>query len=412
MLRTLNLVFALAGVVICAVLLRMGAGGLDAPGDAFSASVCAPSRSVNCDYVLASPWARVGPLPTAAVGFGYFAALAAWYGFVGVPNPAGRRWQYVPVSVTLIGLAGSIYYVYIMAVMLPVWCTWCLAGHAVNAALFLGTMAVARRLSVTNRPEGQSARPTAARALGVLGGSAAMVLMFSVAVVAYQAQAAARRFQLEYLSATNNAAYIQWRHGQAPLAELPIEEDDLVLGPADAPHTVVAFTDFECAKCGWFHRYAEHLLNRFSGRVRLVVKHYPVCQACNPHVKTPFHYFSCEAARAAQAALAAGTPELAYKYHGALYATQSRLAIRPYEGLAVRVGFDPAKFSGAMESDASANAVQGDIELAHSIGVDSTPAVFLDGRQLPTWHILTADVQPRIDVTATDELWRALLSGK
>lgn len=49
--------------------------------------------------------------------------------------------------------------------------------------------------------------------------------------------------------------------------------------------------------------------------------------------------------------------------------------------------------------------------MAREFGVDGTPALFLDGRELRPWCIWTDDPLPRIDVTATDDLWRFLLTG-
>ena len=68
--RILLVVLALAGCFISAVLLGLSQPS-SAPMRLLGAEVCSPTASVNCDYVLASRWARVGPVPAAMLGLMY-----------------------------------------------------------------------------------------------------------------------------------------------------------------------------------------------------------------------------------------------------------------------------------------------------------------------------------------------------
>ncbi|MCA9255311.1 MAG: hypothetical protein KDA33_06720, partial [Phycisphaerales bacterium] len=53
--------------------------------------------------------------------------------------------------------------------------------------------------------------------------------------------------------------------------------------------------------------------------------------------------------------------------------------------------------------------VKEDIELGHRLGVDGTPAIFLDGRRLSQWGLYTTDPPGRPDAKATLRLWSTLL---
>lgn len=404
--RWLAFALAIAGCLICLVLLRMTIGG---PGDAFSAAVCSPGAKVNCDYVLSSPFAKIGPLPAAAVGLAYFTTLGAWILFVGVPSASASRWRWVPLSLALIGVVLSVWYVYVMAVRLPVWCTWCLAAHVVNGLLFV---AVLRANSPAPGADGSvPPHPTPGRAIGVLAGCAALFALIAMGVLAFQAQLVARQLHAALLEATNNADYIVWRWQSEPAHEIPVREDDLRLGADDAPHTLVVFTDFECEKCGWFGPYAQRLLQAFPKSLRIVYKQFPVSPECNPGIKAAFHVFACDAALAALAAVRAGSPAQAAEFHDLLYKSARLLGSRPYSAIARKVGIDSGRFETALDDPATRERLARDVELGSRLGVTGTPAMFLDGRRLATWHIRTDEMRPRIDVARTDALWSALMKS-
>lgn len=399
--RIVALFLAILGCILCGVLLSLGFGG-----SVLGASLCTPTQSVNCDFVLASRWARIGPLPVSALGLTYFLGLAAWLAFVGFPNHEGRRWRLVPLGTTVLGLCGSIYFVYVMAVHLPVWCTWCLAAHGVNAFLFLAILVGRPHRDKTGLEP--AAYPTAARALGVLAGCGGFMILVIAVVVAVGAQMTAAKLQAEFLKIANNVDYIEWRWRSGEAREIPVRPDDLALGPAGAAHVVVVFEDFQCASCAGFHRYTTHLLQRHPD-VRIVFKHNPMSKACNAYVNEGFHYFACEAARAVAAARAVGTAKQALDFQSRVFENSGRLDDRPYESLAQAAGIDPAKFTAALAGPDSAARVAEDIELAHRLGVEGTPAVFVDGRKLWNWHLLTNDARPKVDLEATEALWDRLL---
>jgi len=444
LLRLLLILSAIVGCVICLVLVRLSVPS-DTPTMIFGSAVCAPSQGVDCDYVLSSRWSRIGPIPVAALGMAYFAVIAAWFTAVGLPNYHGRRWHLLPLGLVTIGILASIGFMFVMGFQLPVWCTWCIAAHVVNGLVFVFiALAWPRRLRInvqaTESPShccgtgakagghhGRDARatedcepgskterayPSNARVLAVAAACLAIVLLVLLAGYAHNARTLAWRYQRHYIAATNNIDYIEWRYGQAPVRDIPIRADDPSLGPGAAPFTVVAFSDFECSKCQAFFLSATALVERFPGKLRCVFKHYPVAAACNPHVPGSFHYFSCEAALAVEAARAVGTPRQSLDYHRALYAHMSQLDERPYEATAVQVGMDPTRFSAALRDGTGRDRLEEDITLAHELGVEATPTLFLNGRQLPTWKIVSTDKAHTLDVDKTVALWERLLGER
>jgi predicted DsbA family dithiol-disulfide isomerase len=109
------------------------------------------------------------------------------------------------------------------------------------------------------------------------------------------------------------------------------------------------------------------------------------------------------------AAQIAGTAQQASVFESRLFENFGRLDERPYESIAVAVGIDRAKFASALAGPEPARRVAEDIELAHRLGVEGTPAIFVNGRQLWNWHLFTDDARPQVDLKGAQELWDRLL---
>ena len=405
--RIALVLIATLGALFCGILLFMSLP--NAQGGSPLSALCTPTPRINCDYVLASPWSRVGPVPTAALGMLYFLFMAAWYLLIGLPNAAGRSWHLVPVALNVIGIIASIIFTLIMATTLPVWCTWCLAAHAVNLVMLVLTfVTIPRRAAGAVEP----ARPTSGRAMGVIGGAVAVAITLLMALISYRMQIVARQYQTELLRATNNPDYIAWKLSRTEKQDPGPLTGDFVIGKPDAPHTIVVYSDFECAGCAAFHRYAARLTNLFPDSLRIAFRNYPLCLECNPHAPTTKHFFACEAARAAEAARRTGDWKENYSYQSLLFENASRLSGRPYESMTHAAGIDTAAWKKALEEPAIDERIRRDVDSAHSLGVEATPAVFLDGRRLEAWHILTTGPQPVVDLEATDRLWERLLGVK
>jgi protein-disulfide isomerase/uncharacterized membrane protein len=409
-LRAVLIILALAGCMICIVLIRLGtpAGGAVR---ILGASICAPTDTINCDFVLNSRWAKVGPIPTSILGLAYFALIALWYVIVGVPNYSGRRWHLPIMAIVFTGVCGSLGFLYVLAFDLPVWCTWCVAAHVVNLWLLILTI-----LAWPGRPDPpadgiapEPPHPTGARVAAALGLGALLLWCILSTITAVNSRLYGQQIEAQYRKAVNNADYAVWRYRQGSAKEIPLRSDDFAIGPADAPFTLVAFGDFQCPLCRSFRYFADRLVTEFPDRLRIVFKHYPLSAECNRHMTQTTHYYACAAARAAEAARATGTPEQAGAYAGKLYENAGRFDQNPYEILTLDVGIDRPRFAAALKAGAGRERIEEDVDLGHELGIEGTPALFLNGRPLVNWYILGASA---MDVDATIALWNRLLSNE
>lgn len=147
------------------------------------------------------------------------------------------------------------------------------------------------------------------------------------------------------------------------------------IGSEDAPVVVVEFTDFQCPFC------SRHFLETYpqikvdyvdAGKVRYVFKDFPL---------TSIHP---EAMLAAQAARCAGDQGDYVGMHDKLFAGQQEWSGNPdaagiFAGYATELGLDGDALRACLDSGTHETAVTADLEQGISLGVDGTPAFFING---------------------------------
>jgi uncharacterized membrane protein len=91
---------------------------------------CPAAGSINCEAVLASPYAVVAgsSIPTSALGIAWFAVSAALW---------TRTTAWPQLAWSLGGLAVVMALVYVEIVLVGAICLWCTAAHALVVALVL-----------------------------------------------------------------------------------------------------------------------------------------------------------------------------------------------------------------------------------------------------------------------------------
>lgn len=157
----------------------------------------------------------------------------------------------------------------------------------------------------------------------------------------------------------------QYYHSFAQ-APVPIELAQApCLGPADAPVTVVVFSDFECPACSGARPLLEALAAP-SGSARLCFKYFPLDS----------HAHSRLTAQSAEFAREQGS---FWPLHDALFDHQESLELDDVLRLAAGVGLDAAALRLALEQDRYLARVNGSKAEGKAIGVTGTPTVFFNG---------------------------------
>ncbi len=139
-------------------------------------------------------------------------------------------------------------------------------------------------------------------------------------------------------------------------------------GPADARVTMVEFSDFQCPYCGRFVPTVHEIMKKYPTQLRLIYRHLPL---------TAIHPF---AQKAAEAAVCAERQGKFWEMHDLLFAEQSSLDVPGLKQKAGRIGLDTAAFDACLDGGQAQGAVAADVAAAQQLGLNGTPASFIDGR--------------------------------
>ncbi len=155
------------------------------------------------------------------------------------------------------------------------------------------------------------------------------------------------------------------------LVEVDIE-DQPTKGNANAPITIVEFSDFECPFCGQFYEETlTQLDNEYikTGKARLVFRDFPLS-------------FHPQAQPAALAAACADEQGKFWEYHNLLFERQDALSAENYLTWAEELSLDADKFQACFETKKYLDEVQRDLADGQEYGVSGTPAFFINGKLL------------------------------
>jgi protein-disulfide isomerase len=167
---------------------------------------------------------------------------------------------------------------------------------------------------------------------------------------------------------------IEGLRGRRPQAERPPDEKvkvDVaggpVLGRADAPVTLVEFTDLECPYCRTFHVGTFERLKREyidTGKVRFVTRDFPL----------DFHP---NARPAALAVRCAGEQGKFWEMRHVVTLNAGALNRELYDRLARELGLDAGRFSACIAADRYRAEIDRDVAEAQRAGVTGTPTFVL-----------------------------------
>jgi len=149
-------------------------------------------------------------------------------------------------------------------------------------------------------------------------------------------------------------------------------------GRDDAPITIYEFADFQCPHCAQFAWQVEPLIRDSlvnTGKARYVFYEFPLA-----------FKWSWLSARSGRCANEQGK---FWEYHEIVFARQTdwgfeKDPVDKLTGYAQSVGMDAGKFEQCVRSDKYQLEVSESAQLAQSLGVQGTPTLFVNGRNIGT----------------------------
>ena len=146
---------------------------------------------------------------------------------------------------------------------------------------------------------------------------------------------------------------------------VPVNDRDPVWGPADAPVTMVIYSDFDCPFCGKYAQTVAGVKNKFGDLVRVVFKQFPL----------PFHP---EARPKAMLALAAHAQGHFWPMHDVLFEGES-FTQQEFNAWAAKVGIDMDRVVRELGEEKYDGHIDADMAEARSLGINGTPSTFVNG---------------------------------
>jgi protein-disulfide isomerase len=146
---------------------------------------------------------------------------------------------------------------------------------------------------------------------------------------------------------------------------------DPVIGPADAPVTIVEFFDYRCSFCMVTDDWVQGVVEEYGDQVRFVFKEFPIRGA--------------ESLEGARASLAVWNiqPDAYLDFHSGLLNASGPLPSERIDEIAEANGIDVAVMRAAMEDEAITAHIEDERLLARQVGINGTPFFIVGDEIIP-----------------------------
>jgi protein-disulfide isomerase len=152
---------------------------------------------------------------------------------------------------------------------------------------------------------------------------------------------------------------------KVPVGDAPTQ------GPADAPVTIVMFADYECGFCAKGWTTMKQLQTAYGAKLRVAYRHYPL----------PNHAEGRVAALAAACVLKQKGAAAFWKFHDEAFGGKG-LGEADLARMAKTAGLDEAALKPCLTGPDASNAIKADLAIGTALGVDGTPAFYVNGRKV------------------------------
>ena len=171
-----------------------------------------------------------------------------------------------------------------------------------------------------------------------------------------------------------------------------IRSDENFRGTANAPITLIEYSDFECPFCSRGYATVMELMKKYEGKIRFAYKHLPL--SFHPQAMPASQYYE---------AIRLQSPEKAWLFHDAIYKNQRALqnGEKFLKEEAKKLKVDMTKLAADVKSEAVQKRIDADMAEAAKFGFQGTPGFLLNGVPVkgayPTQHFddLIAELKKR-----------------
>jgi protein-disulfide isomerase/uncharacterized membrane protein len=394
--RTLLILFTFVGLAAMAGAAYVSYRLATDPG---FVSPCDVNATVSCTDAYMSGYGSLFGVSVALLGLCWFAGallLQLSASVTGVPQPENVPGYLFVLSVP--ALAFALYLAYAAFFVLHTVCLLCLTADVSIIAIFV-LSGLATEFSMTSFPGRVArdlkmlvARPVAlavlvlfvlAAATGLAyfpregGSGSALTASASTpaetpgagAASPDPTQAAAGGGSMDSPDVQRLEQYID----SSPKAMIPVD--------VSAPVIIVKFNDYQCPPCRQTYDLYKPLHEKWDreapGKVKWVIKNFPLEPECNPTVQRQVHQFACEAAAGVTMARQHNKGEALEDW---IFANQPTLTLESLKQAIRDIGAVP---DFDTQYPRVLNDIKADGQLGGLLGVSSTPTFFFNGVKIP-----------------------------
>ncbi len=334
-------------------------------------SFCSINETIDCDSVNTSKFATLFNIPLAAFQLGYsvFSIFIILYTFINQNRNLSNTINYLVIS-SFFGALGSLGTLYISALLLNKFCIMCSSLQLLNILVFITCVALARRHNTFKQII--NAIVIVKHSLGLF---AAIIVVHALTS---QWHESLPYDALAFKRILKNATVIQMETDGLP--ELRPQANATKQNLAMPRLTIVEFADFQCPACALAARKLHHLLQKYDSKIRIYFRNMPFDSSCNPHAQSAMHPQACLAAKAV---LCADKQNQFTNFYEKLFAEQKKISRDNVLFWAAEAKLDATQFERCLDDDQTLARLRQDIEVAHRLGINSTPTFIVNGIALP-----------------------------
>jgi uncharacterized membrane protein/protein-disulfide isomerase len=344
-------------------------------------SFCDINATVSCKAAYLSRYGSIGGVPVAVGGIVFFGwVLLMLWGATGKSRIRDSAPAYIFAGSTL-ALAVVLYLAYASFFVLKEVCPLCVATYVAVIGIFIVSggassvpMSSLPRRTLTDMRVLIATPIALVIALLFIAGTAWGVSVFPREANPSAEAAAVVTTPAAPLTAEQQGELERWWAMQPASTNFPYGNDG-------AKVMIVEFADFQCPHCKQMYLAYKPILDRMLAQhpkdVKFVFKTWPISSRCNPSVPGVNFPATCEASAAYQMAKKNGSDD---KMKDWFFTHQEEITAATVKRVA-------GEMAGVQDFDAEYQKVIGqvrtDASIGSSLGVNSTPAFFVNGKRIP-----------------------------
>lgn len=332
---------------------RSGASGFN--------SFCNIGNTFDCTAIEMSPYAELfSGMPLSALAIAAYLLIGV-IALFGLSEQSKSNLRPLLVFFAALATAFSAFYLVIMTSVIGKLCLLCLVIDLTNVGLLILALRLPKEKTGVLEPS-----PGQVTATGVV---VLLIAFLFTKALNPLAEMKASDVQDVVESVLNS-----------PTHSVNISPTAPVIGNAQAPVTIIKFSDYQCPACRMAANALHPLMKRYPEKVKFIFMNYPLDSNCNSSLPRQMHPFACEAASVAVCAHQQGQFMTAYE---TLFENQEDFQTGKIADLLKDHGnIDLPKLKACLQAPSTLIQITDDIAAARAIKIQSTPTFFINGKKV------------------------------